>query len=61
MATIFSIVASLHLRNDLHAFTIDSSDILFHSSSIAVLNEPIFEWEDLFVLLSRLIESVFLL
>ena len=31
----------------------NSSDILFHSSSIAVLSEPIFGWEVTFVLFSK--------
>ena len=39
-------------ENDLHAFKINSSDILFHSSSI-VLSEPIFGWEVAFVLFSK--------
>ena len=43
-------VVSTCLRNDLHAFKINSSDILFHSSSIAVLSEPIFGREVAFVL-----------
>ena len=50
MATIFSITVSTHFRNYLYAFKINSSDILFHSFSIAVLSEPIFGWEIAFVL-----------
>ena len=50
MADIFSIIVSTGLPNDLHAFKINSSEILFHSSSIAVLSEPIFGWEVVFVL-----------
>ena len=46
----FSIFVSTRLRNDLHALRIDSSDVLFHSSSIAVSSEPIFRWEVAFVL-----------
>ena len=41
------------LRN-LHAFKINSSDILFHSLSIAVLSKPMFEWEVAFVLFSKM-------
>ena len=54
MATIFffSIIVSTHPLNDLHAFKINSLVILFHSSSIAVLSEPIFEWEVVLVLFS---------
>ena len=52
MAIIFSIIVSTRLRNGFHAFKINSSDILFHSSSIAVLSEPIFGWEVAFVLFS---------
>ena len=33
-----------------HAFKTNSSDILFHSSSIAVFSKPIFGWEVAFVL-----------
>ena len=49
----FSIILSTYLRNVLHAFKINSSDILFHSSSITVLSEPIFGREAAFVLLSK--------
>ena len=45
MTTIFSNNVSTRLRNDLHTVKINSSDILFHSSSVAVLSEPIFGWE----------------
>ena len=31
MATFFWIIVSRHLQNDLHAFKINSSDILFHA------------------------------
>ena len=51
--TFFSIIVLTHLRNDSLAFKINSSDILFHSSSIAVLSEPIFRWEVAFVLFSK--------
>ena len=38
MATVFfSIIVSTHFQNDLHACKINSSDILFHSSSIAIV------------------------
>ena len=53
MAAIFSIIVSTCLRNDLHAFKIDSSDILFHSSSITVFSEPIFGREVVFVSFSK--------
>ena len=53
MATIFSIIVSTHLRNDFPAFKINSSDTLFHSSSVAVLIEPIYEWEAAFLLFSK--------
>ena len=36
MDIIFSIIVSAHFRNDLQAFKINSSDILFHSSSTEV-------------------------
>ena len=52
-AILFTIIVSTHLRNDLHAFKINSSDILFHSSSIEVLSEPIFGWFHLFCFLKR--------
>ena len=42
MVAIFSMIVSTHLRNDVHAFKINSLDILFYSSSIAILSEPIF-------------------
>ena len=48
-----SIIVSTRLRNKLHAFKINSSDIWFCSSSIVVLSEPIFEWEIAFVLFSK--------
>ena len=55
MATIFfSIIVSTHLWNELHAFKINSSDILFPSFSIAVLSESIFGWEVEFVLFSKM-------
>ena len=41
MAAIFSIIVSTRIRNDLHAFKMNSSSILFNSSSIAVLSKPI--------------------
>ena len=53
MAAIFSIIVPTRLRNDLHAFKINSSDILFHSFSIAVLSEPIFGRKIAFVLFSK--------
>ena len=40
------------LQNVLHPFNMNSSDILFYSSSKAVLKEPIFGWEVVFVLFS---------
>ena len=43
--TFISFIVSTRFRNDLHVFKINSSDILFHSSSIAVLSESIFRWE----------------
>ena len=46
MATFFSIVVSTRIRNDLHIFKVDSSDILFHSSSMVVLSEPMFGYEN---------------
>ena len=48
-----SIIVSTHLQNNLQAFKIKSSDILFHSSSIAVLNQPIFGWDVAFSLFSK--------
>ena len=36
-----------------HGFKVNSSDILFYSSSIAVLSEPIFGWEVEFILFSE--------
>ena len=51
----FSIILSIHIRNDLHAFKINSSEILFHSSLIAVLSESIFRWEDAFDLFSKIL------
>ena len=55
MATVvfFSIILSTRFLIDSHAFKIDSSYILFHSPSIAVLSESIFGWEVDFVLLSQ--------
>ena len=53
MATTFFNILSTCLRNDLHAFKINSPDILFHSSLIAILSEPIFEWEVAFVLFRK--------
>ena len=38
----FTIILSTRLGNHLHALKINSSDILFHSSAMAVLSEPIF-------------------
>ena len=43
----------LSIWNDFPAFKIKSSDILFHSSLIAVLSEPIFRPEVAFVLFSK--------
>ena len=54
MATTFSIIVSTCLRNDLYALKINSSDILFHFFSIAVLSKPIFGWEVAFVLFSKM-------
>ena len=53
IATIFFNFVSTRFRSDLHAFKINSSDILFHSSLITVLSEPIFGWEAAFVLFSK--------
>ena len=54
MAVFFKIIiVSTQLQKDLHASKINSSNILFHSSSPAVLNEPIFAWEVVFVLFSK--------
>ena len=47
----FSIIVLTHLSK---WFKINSSDILFHSSSIVVLSEPIFRWEVAFVLFSKM-------
>ena len=49
----FLIIKSTRLRNDLHAFKKNFPDILFHSSSITVLIEPILGWEVAFVLFSK--------
>ena len=49
MAAIFLITTSTRLRNDLHAFKVNSSSILFHSSSLAVLSQLIFGWDVVFV------------
>ena len=51
MAAIFSIIESTCLRNDLYPFKINSSNILFHYSTVAVISGPIFWWEAVFVLL----------
>ena len=56
-AIFFSIIVSRHFWNDLYAFRINSSDILFHSSSIALFSEPIFGWEVAVVLFSKMIQS----
>ena len=54
MATIFfSIIVSTRFRKDLQAFQINSSDILFRSSSKAVLSELISGCEVAFVLFSK--------
>ena len=54
MAThFFSIIVSTRLQNDLLTFKINSSDILFSSSSIAVFSEPIFRWGIVFVFLTK--------
>ena len=54
-----TIIVSIHLWNDLHAFKINSIDILFHFSSIAVLIEPIFWWEVAFVSFSKTLSEMF--
>ena len=55
MATIFFQLFYQHaLEMTCIAFKINSSDILFHSSSIAVLSEQIFGWEVAFVLFSKM-------
>ena len=43
MAAIFSIIESKRLQNDLHAFKKNVSVILFHSSSVVVLSEPMLD------------------
>ena len=53
MTTIFWIIVSTHLRNDLLAFKINHSDILFDSSSIVVLSDLIFRWEIALALFSK--------
>ena len=53
MAVTFSVIVSTRLRKDLHDFKINSSDILFHSYTKAVLSEPIFRWKVAFVLFSK--------
>ena len=53
MATIFPMIVSTRLRDDLHTFKINNPDILFHSSSIAVISEPIFGWEVAFLFLFK--------
>ena len=50
---LFQLLKSKRLRNDLYAFKINYSDILFHSSSITILSEPIFGWEIAFILFSK--------
>ena len=49
----FSIIVSICLRNDVDVFKIESSDILFHFSSIAVLSEPILGSEVEFVFFAK--------
>ena len=49
-----SIIVSTYFRNDSHAFKTNSSDILFQSSSIPVLSEPIFGLDVAFVLFSKM-------
>ena len=53
MATILSTIVSTIFRNDFHTFKINSSDILFHSSSISPLAELNFGYEVAFVLFSK--------
>ena len=53
MAAIFKSFDAICFRNDLHVFKINSEDILYHFSSIAVLNETVFGWEVAFVLFSK--------
>ena len=53
MAVIFSIIVSTCLQNNLHTFKINSTDIIFHSSSIADLSEPTFRWEVTYFLLYK--------
>ena len=56
MASIFSIHP---FETILHTFKINSSDILFHSSSIAVVSEPIFEGEVAFLLVCETPHSAY--
>ena len=53
MATILSIIVWTRLQKNLNAFNINSSDIWYHFSSIAMLSEAIFVWEVEFVLFSK--------
>ena len=53
MTLFFSIIVSTPIRNDLHVPRINSFDIYFHSSSIAVLKKTIFGWGVVFVLFSK--------
>ena len=54
MASIFSVIVSTRLWNDLDAFKRNPSDILFHSSSKAVLSEQMFGSEVTFALFSKM-------
>ena len=49
----FFIIVSTRFRNDWLVFKINSSEILFHSSLISILSEPIIEWEVAFVLVCK--------
>ena len=54
MATIFfQLLTQFTFENDLHAFNLNSSYILLHYFSIAVLSEPIFGWEVALILFSK--------
>ena len=49
----FSIIVSSRHRKDFYAFKVNISDILFYSSSVTVLSEPILGWIVAFVLFSK--------
>ena len=49
ISTFFSIIVSTRIRNYLHPFKINSSDILFYPTSTVVLSKLIFWWEIAFL------------